>query len=416
MIPTMPWQMSCRRNRFLWQTLTCHLASLVAWRSGYRACIGDKKGPLLGVNKFSFLLIGATPLRRAGVFCSSIFLFLLVAGNISKCQQSTISPAASSPLDQAETLLNTGKPQEALSLLMTIAEKDPKPPGLDAKLGKSYFRLRLFPEAVKHLEAALQENASDLQSTQLLAISYYSLGNCHEALPLLEKLGPQMPRDIPDAPYVVSICDVMTEQLDKARDSLAHSFCVSPESATAYLALGKLLVRQRMVEKSVPQIERALRLDPGLPMAHFLLGEIALYQSNSQVAVAEFKKELAVNPTLWLVYWRLGDAYTRLARYDEAEKALKEAIWLNDASADSIVLLGEIALKKNDPALASGFLERALALDPQNPDAHESLSKAYQALGRGAEANRELELAKRLRNERHSGEQDPLQTRALIAH
>lgn len=364
---------------------------------------------MLGINKFSSSLIAASPLFRAGAFCSSIFLFLVVTGTISKCQQRAISPATSSSLDQAETLLDTGKPQEALSLLTTIAERDPKTQGLEAKLGKSYFQLRLFPEAVKHLQAALQENANDLQSTQLLAISYYSLGSCHEALPLLEKLGPQMPRNVADAPYMVSICDVMTGQLDKARDSLAHSFFVSPDSAMAYLAVGKLLVRQRMVEKAVPQIETALRLDPNLPMAHFLLGEIALYQSNVRMAVAEFKKESAVNPTLWLVYWRLGDAYTRLARYDEAEKALKQAIWLNDASADSIMLLGEIALKKSDPALASGFLERALAVDPQNPDAHASLAKAYKQLGREAEANRELELATRLRNERHSGEQNPLQ-------
>jgi tetratricopeptide (TPR) repeat protein len=339
----------------------------------------------------------------------SLLLCLLTRAALGRNQESPPAPTSHAALDEAEILLKKGKTGEALSLLNAVAKKDPKAAGLEAKLGKAYFQSRQFSPATAHLKAALDENAGDLQSTQLLAISFYSLGNCHDALPLLEKLGTQVPKNIPDAPYLVSICQVMTGQLDKARDSLAHRFFVPPDGAMAYLMLGKLLVRQRMVDKAVPQIERALSLDPRLPMAHFVLGEIDLYQSNPDGAVVEFQKELAVNPTLWLVYWRLGDSYMRMTKYDEAEKALKEAIWLNDASAEPIALLGEIALKKGDPALASGFFERALALDPQNLDAHESLAKAYKELGRESDANQQIEIAKRLRNRRPAGEQSAAQ-------
>lgn len=296
------------------------------------------------------------------------------------------APTPQSPLDQAATLLNEG----------------------EAKLGKAYFQLHQFSQATLHLKIALQQNSDDLESNQLLALSFYHAGNCREALPLLEKLGPRLPTNIPDAPYMLSICYVMTEQLDNARKALAQMFSVPPGSAMAYLTLGKLMVRQHKVEAAVPQIETALRLQPRLAMAHFLLGEIDLYQSNVQGAVAEFQKELAVNPTMWLVYWRLGDAYMRLARYDDAESVLKKAIWLNEASPGAFVLLGEIALKKNDPALASGFLERALAIDPQNPDAHDALATAYKALGRAAEANQQLEISKTLRNQKHDSDKDRL--------
>lgn len=334
-----------------------------------------------------------------------VFFLLIVASSFSASQQGPSPSLPSSLLEQAEKLLNEGKPEAALSLLTTLAQQEPKAHGLEAGFGKAYFQTKKFGQAAEHLKIALEENANDLQSTQLLAISFYYLGNCNDALPLLEKLGPQIPRSIPDAPFLISICDVMTQQLEEARYSLARTLFVPPDGAMAYLLLGKLLVRQHMVEKAVPQIETALRLSPRLPMAHFLLGEIELYRSNSQTAVAEFQEELAVNPTLWLVYWRLGDAYMRLEKYDDAEKALKEAIWLNDGSADAIVLLGEIALKKNDPALASGFFERALSLEPQNLDAHESLAKAYKELGRESEANQQAAIARDLRNARHSTEQ-----------
>lgn len=337
-------------------------------------------------------------------WCSAFFILFAAAAGLGFPQESAPPPRSS--VDQAETLLNEGKPREALSLLTQISEQDPKAPGLEEELGEAYFQLRQFSKATPHLQTALQQNANDLKSTQLLALSFYSAGNYREALPLLKKL----PKNMPDAPYLISICYVMTQQWDDARKILAQMFYVPPDSAMAYLMLGKLMVRQQIVEASVPQIETALQLEPRLTMAHFLLGEIDLYQSNPQGAIAEFQKELAVNPTLWLVYWRLGDAYMRLAKYDEAETVLKKAIWLNEASPGAFILLGEIALKKNDPSLASGFLERALALDPQSFDAHYALATAYKALGRETEANQHFEISKTLRNEKHDSEKDSLLT------
>jgi tetratricopeptide (TPR) repeat protein len=338
---------------------------------------------------------------RLGLF----ILFVLVAG-LGFAQES--APKPQSPVYEAAALLNQNKPHEALLLLTQISEKDPKAPGLEPKLGKAYFQLRQFSQATPHLKNALEQNADDLESTQLLALSFYYAGNCREALPLLQKLGPRLPANIPDAPYAMGICYVTTGELENARKSLAQMFSVAPDSGMAYLALAKLMVRQQKVDAAVPQIETALRLDPRLAMAHFLLGEIDLYQSNVQAAIGEFQKELAVDPTLWLVYWRLGNAYMRLGKYDDAESVLKKAIWLNEASPGAFVLLGEIALKKNDPALASGFLERALAIDPQSFDAHDALATAYKALGRDAEATQQLEISKKLRNQKRESGKDTL--------
>jgi tetratricopeptide (TPR) repeat protein len=314
-----------------------------------------------------------------------------------------------SPLVQAESLLKEGKPNEALALLNDQSTKDPTMPGLEAKLGKAYFQTRRFPQAIAHLGAALQQQPEDWESTQLLALSYYGSGDYQRALPLLEKLGPRLPKNNADGPYLLGICYIMTQRWDDARKTFAQMFSVSPDSGMAYLMLGKILVRQKLEDRAVPQIEKALQLDPRIPMAHFLLGEIDLYKDNAAAAVSEFQEELAINPTVWLVYWRLGDAYVRLEKYDEAEKVLKEAIWLNEASSGAYILLGEIAMKRNDPGLAAGFLERALKLDPQNYYVHYFLAKTYQSLGRTAEASQHFEISKALRNEKHDEERNMLQ-------
>ena len=188
----------------------------------------------------------------------------------------------------------------------------------------------------------------------------------------------------------------MTQRWDDARKTFANVFSVPPESAIAYLMFGKFLVQQRLEDRAVPEIQAALQRDPRLAMAHFLLGEIDLYKGDASAAVEELNKEVAINPTVWLVYWRLGDAYVRLERYEEAEKVLKEAIWLNETSSGAYILLGQVALKRDDARTAAGVLERAVKLDPQNDYVHYFLAKAYQGLGRTAEANQHFAIAEQL--------------------
>ena len=282
---------------------------------------------------------------------------------------------------------------------------DPALAEKEAKLGKAYFQSGKFQQAIPHLQLALRQAPDDWESTQLLALTYYSAGNCPEALPLLLKLRAHLPNGEIDGPYLTGVCYLKTQQWQEARAAFAEMFGTPPGTAMAHLMLAKMMVRQKLEDRSVPEIHKALELDPRLPMAHFLLGEIFLYQANPQQALDEFKKELEINPTVWLVYWRLGDAYFRLEKYDDAEKVLKEAVWLNESFTGSYLLLGEVELKKGNVELGAGFLERALKLDPQNDYAHYSLARAYQQMGRTEEANRHFEITRSLRAEKKSDEQ-----------
>ena len=340
---------------------------------------------------------GNTTSPRAPFSCC-LCVLCLWAPHYAFSQQNDVVPTPASKLTQAENLLTQGKPQEALSILSDLAKSNPTLPGIETKMGKAYFQNRQFSEALQHLDAANRQDASDLEATQLLALSYYGSGQFAQAIPLLEKLGDHLPKDTADGPYLLGICYVMTQRWDEARNAFARMFSVAPDSAMAHLMLAKFLVSQKMEDRAVPEIEKALQVDPRLPMAHFLLGEIDLYKGNAEAGVIEFQNELAINPTIWLVYWRLGDAYARLQQYEQAEKALKKAIWLNESSSGAYIMLGQIYLKTGEATLAVGFLERALKLDPQNYYVHFFLGKAYQTVGRADEAKQQFEICKSLKN------------------
>ena len=299
-------------------------------------------------------------------------------------------------LAQAQALIEQGMNDQAIGLLEAISKTAPQTAGLEAKLGKAYYGKRDYVQAATHLEAALKQEPGDGESTQLLGLSYFQLGHLDRAIPLLEKVQSFMPRPDVNGSYLLGVSYLQTRQYDKARTAFAKMFSVPPDSAQAHLVLGQMMLRQEFEEKAVPELEKALALDPKLPMAHFLLGEIYLFKSNVQLALQEFGKELEINPILWLAYWRMGDAYTRLEQWEEAERALKQAVWLDQNFTGPYILLGKVELKKGDPKLASEFLERALRMDPNNFSAHYLLGTAYKGLGRKTEAEHEFELSRTL--------------------
>jgi tetratricopeptide (TPR) repeat protein len=315
-------------------------------------------------------------------------------------------------MDQADRLIKQGKPAEALAILQPLTQTQPTLPGLEKRLGNASFTNKTYQQAITHLHLAMQQAPHDWESMQLLALSYYALGQCQQTIPLLSEVAPHLPSGQADAPYILGVCYARTQQWDNARKSFAEMFDVPTDSPMAHLMLAKMLVRLQLEDQALPELETALKLDARLPMAHFHAGEIYLYKNDAQHGLVEFQKELEINPTVWLVYWRLGDSLMRLRRYDEAEKALKQALWLNESFTGSYLMLGEIELQKGDPELARGFLERAAKLDPRNYYVHYSLGRAYQKLGRTEDANREFALQRSMSAEKHTLEEDTMEQMA----
>jgi tetratricopeptide (TPR) repeat protein len=104
---------------------------------------------------------------------------------------------------------------------------------------------------------------------------------------------------------------------------------------------------------------------------------------------------VAVNPANPVALYKLADAYTRIQKFDEAEKLLQRSIWLD---ATSTVPMGKVLEKKGEALLAVRALQRAINMDPNNSISHHLLGQAYRDLGRSEDAERELKLAEQLQS------------------
>ena len=97
-------------------------------------------------------------------------------------------------------------------------------------------------------------------------------------------------------------------------------------------------------------------------------------------------------------------AYSRIEKYDDAERLLQRSIWLDATSTGPYILLGKVLEKKGEPALAVRALQRAASMDPNNPITHHLLGQTYRDLGQTADAERELKLAEQLQQKQDANQ------------
>ena len=307
-------------------------------------------------------------------------------------------------LKHASGLIDQGNYQGAIAELQALESNDPQKKGVAHELGVAYYKSGDYPHASKALQQALSQDASDKEAMQLLGLSYYFSGKPKDAIPLLEKVQSWYPRANVDAAYVLGLCYIQTFNYEQARKAFAAMYGVPADSAASHLFLARMLLRQGYDPIAETEARKAIDLDPKLPLAHYLLGELYIFKSKIPEAIKELEAEIAINPGYAGAYDRLADAYTRVMRWDDAERLLQRSIWLDSTASGPYILMGKVLLKKNEPTLAMRSLERALSMDPNNYIGHYLLGQAYRALGKSADADREVQLSQRLQEAQNRGQ------------
>ena len=232
----------------------------------------------------------------------------------------------------------------------------------------------------------------------MLGLSYYRAGRPSEAIPYLEQVQTWYPQANVDAAYVLGVSYIQAKDYANARKAFAKMFHLAPDSGASYLLTARMLFRQEFTPIAEEYAQKAVSADPKLPLAHQLLGEIEMFTSKIPEAIKDFEQELAINPANPVTYYKLADAYSRVQKYEEAERMLQRSIWLDATATGPYVLLGKVLQKKGEPVLALGYLQRAAAMDPNNPMTHQLLGQAYRDVGKTDDAERELKTAEQLRN------------------
>jgi tetratricopeptide (TPR) repeat protein len=320
----------------------------------------------------------------------------------SSAARPQVSAGAPAEFGDARKLIQQGKIDDAIAELQAVAARDPAAKGLDLELGTAYYKKSDFPKAIDYLKRATTLDPANGEAAQFLALSYYAGGHPADAIPLLEKLQLSFSSPNVDSSYILGTCYIQTKDYEHARKAFARMFDVPGDSAASYLFTARMLFRQEFDPVAEEYALKAAILDPKLPLVHELLGELYTYKSRIPESIAEFQKELAINPANAATYYKLADAYSRIQKYDDAQRLLQRSIRLDPTSTTPFILMGKVLEKKGEYDLALTALQRAATMDPNNPMTHYLLGQAYRNVGKKEQGESELKLSEELQNKQNS--------------
>lgn len=284
--------------------------------------------------------------------------YLLSQGRVKESLAASTLAVASNPksivalYNRSRAYLALGEYKQAETDALRAVELDPRDKQGPLLLIDIY-RKEQDPEKVQKYADLAQKLVDQQQEKEAfgrdvrrllgVAEAAFKQGQYSEAIPPYEELLKKVPTFY-EAYFGLGVSYGQTGRLPDAEAALRKYLSFQPVSGDGHAVLGILLLQMARGTEAVPELQQALQIDPSLD---------------------EARKALA-------------SEYMRESKLDECVRTLRGAH--NSTDPQLIAMLGSALLQKGDMLGAKRELNRALALQPDDPDAlklkQEILSKA----------------------------------------
>ncbi len=140
----------------------------------------------------------------------------------------------------------------------------------------------------------------------------------------------------------------------------------APNSYRVINNLGKTYAETSDYQKAEIMYKRAIDLDPTGPVAYHNLANAYKNTKREDLAEQYFRLAIKLDPNFIYSYNALADMYFKNQKYHEARQILENYLGYNKTNINTLFLLSQIAVTEKDFKGALDYLEKALAIEPQN--------------------------------------------------
>jgi tetratricopeptide (TPR) repeat protein len=282
----------------------------------------------------------------------------------------------------------------AADVLKRGLEINPEMPTASAMLGISYFQLGEDEKALPLLRAALRANPKDDHVEMVLSQILINLKMYAEAVSHLNNFVERNPKS-QQGWYLLG-----KTYLQMSENALAKINEIDPDSVVAHEIAGEIDASMHNYDLALVEYKKAIDMDPHQPGTHMHMGDAYWNIAKWESAETEFKAELENDPYNCLARWKLANSM--LEANDSAQDALTE---LDKTIARCPALMqartdrGRALIRLGKQADALPDLLMAEKDSPAEPSIHFLLASVYRAEGNSAEALQEMQTYSRLQRE-----------------
>jgi len=349
-----------------------------------------------------------------------IFSFIFLSQN---CFAQTISGKVTRFYSKTETLINSGKYNEAEVYVQNLLEKNPNDMRARGYLGEIYSAEYKLDAAEKEFNQILEKNPNNAMAHNGLGEVYYKrttssnmvfrsnaelyynkalqqytlavknnpdyyqaydnagkilleAGRVDDAQKYFQKalsIRPDYSKAIENSGKVLFAKNQLNAAIDKYKEAIR----INSKNSSAYCSLGEALIRKGDYNEAIKQLQTSLYLFPNSAPVHDLLGRAYELQGNEAAAISEYKKSFLIKPEYLLPYLRLADIYRNRGDEEVAISELRNALSVNPNfyEAKSKIAEASLSLGKADQSIK--YYKDLLNVPNYKTQALKGLSKAY---------------------------------------
>jgi tetratricopeptide (TPR) repeat protein len=299
--------------------------------------------------------------------------------------------------EQAQKARAQGDLVEAEQKYQAVIQQAPQMASAYHNLGIVYFMQRKYPDAVSSLKKALKLKPSLSGAQVMLGLSYYELYDLDEACAALEAALKTTPGDA-NALFYLGKAQLQKREYRAAQRTFEKLIEMKPKDPEVLYDLS--LTHMKLMLENVNRLGEA---SPGSYLFSLLLAQDAEARNDDESAIKNYREALALRGKEEVVgiHYALGSVYAKVGRYEEAAAEFKKELQVNPNDSLALWKLGELGLR-SDPQSVRGYLERAVTLNPDLPQAALAYGRLLARVGETEKAVEQFQRVVRLAPEEDS--------------
>jgi protein O-GlcNAc transferase len=225
----------------------------------------------------------------------------------------------------ALSLMQQSRHEEALTVLASAVERDPRSAGTHLNFGNALTNLRRYEEAIPRFRKAMELQPGLSQAHNNLGHALRELGRFDEAVASYEYALRFAPNDF-EVHYNLGLTFQEQGRFDEAAACFQSAIALNPGYAEVHASLGVIYRKQKRLGEAITCLQKALSIKPDAIEALVHLGAACQEHGRLEEAVAFFQRAILLKPDLAEAHHNLGISLQGLSRHDEAIASFQKAL------------------------------------------------------------------------------------------